>query len=90
VAFQLRICLRDALYRLFRALASIGVTEETTPKHFRRLLLANRCGGMCPSPPGQPSSFGPIQSEEGGKGINRPFREKTMLESFCSELPLLH
>lgn len=25
----------DALYRLLRALASIGVTEETTPKHFR-------------------------------------------------------
>jgi hypothetical protein len=25
----------DALYRLLRTLASIGVTEETTPKHFR-------------------------------------------------------
>jgi hypothetical protein len=25
----------DALYRLLRALASIGVTEETAPKHFR-------------------------------------------------------
>jgi hypothetical protein len=25
----------DALYRLLRALASIGVTEETTPRHFR-------------------------------------------------------
>src|ERR1700683_522676 len=25
----------DALYRLLRALASIGVTEETTPGHFR-------------------------------------------------------
>ncbi len=25
----------DALYRLLRALAGIGVTEETTPKHFR-------------------------------------------------------
>ena len=25
----------DALYRLLRALASIGVREETTPKHFR-------------------------------------------------------
>ena len=25
----------DALYRLLRALSSIGVTEETTPKHFR-------------------------------------------------------
>lgn len=25
----------DALYRLLRALASIGVTQETTPKHFR-------------------------------------------------------
>ena len=25
----------DALYRLLRALASIGVTEETTPQHFR-------------------------------------------------------
>src|SRR5271165_1867777 len=25
----------DALYRLLRALASIGVTEETTPEHFR-------------------------------------------------------
>ena len=25
----------DALYRLLRALASIGITEETTPKHFR-------------------------------------------------------
>src|SRR5258707_999456 len=24
-----------ALYRLLRALASIGVTEETTPEHFR-------------------------------------------------------
>src|ERR1700749_1523553 len=25
----------DALYRLLRALASIGITEETAPKHFR-------------------------------------------------------
>ena len=25
----------DALYRLLRALASIGITKETTPKHFR-------------------------------------------------------
>ena len=25
----------DALYRLLRALASIGITEEATPKHFR-------------------------------------------------------
>src|SRR5260370_42311242 len=25
----------DALYRLLRALAGIGVTEETTPEHFR-------------------------------------------------------
>ncbi len=25
----------NALYRLLRALASIGVTEETTPEHFR-------------------------------------------------------
>jgi hypothetical protein len=25
----------DALYRLLRALASIGVTEETKPEHFR-------------------------------------------------------
>jgi O-methyltransferase domain/Dimerisation domain len=25
----------DALFRLLRALASIGITEETTPKHFR-------------------------------------------------------
>src|SRR5882757_4355963 len=25
----------DALYRLLRALASIGVTEETAPDHFR-------------------------------------------------------
>jgi hypothetical protein len=25
----------DALYRLLRALASIGITEETTPRHFR-------------------------------------------------------
>src|ERR1700728_3277211 len=25
----------DALYRLLRALASIGVTEETTPEYFR-------------------------------------------------------
>jgi hypothetical protein len=25
----------DALFRLLRALASVGVTEETTPKHFR-------------------------------------------------------
>src|SRR6202158_5991041 len=25
----------DALYRLLRVLASIGVTEETTPEHFR-------------------------------------------------------
>src|ERR1700690_1449803 len=25
----------DALYRLLRALASIGVTEEATPRHFR-------------------------------------------------------
>src|SRR5271157_4106509 len=25
----------NALYRLLRALASIGITEETTPEHFR-------------------------------------------------------
>ena len=25
----------DALYRLLRALASIGITEEVTPRHFR-------------------------------------------------------
>jgi len=25
----------DALYRLLRALASVGITQETTPKHFR-------------------------------------------------------
>jgi DNA-binding IclR family transcriptional regulator len=25
----------EALYRLLRALASIGITKETTPKHFR-------------------------------------------------------
>jgi hypothetical protein len=29
----------DALYRLLRALASIGVTEETEPKHFRLTAL---------------------------------------------------
>lgn len=29
----------DALYRLLRALASIGVTEETVPKHFRLTTL---------------------------------------------------
>lgn len=29
----------DALYRLLRALASIGVTEETAPKHFRLTAL---------------------------------------------------
>jgi hypothetical protein len=41
---------------------SIGVTEETTPEHFGRLRLANRCGGMCLSPSGQPSSSGRIYS----------------------------
>jgi hypothetical protein len=37
VGFLAEKCLADAhaLYRLLRALASIGVTEETTPKHFR-------------------------------------------------------
>ena len=29
----------DALYRLLRALASIGITEETTPRHFRLTAL---------------------------------------------------
>jgi hypothetical protein len=29
----------DALYRLLRALASIGITEETAPKHFRLTAL---------------------------------------------------
>jgi 2-polyprenyl-3-methyl-5-hydroxy-6-metoxy-1,4-benzoquinol methylase len=31
----------DALYRLLRALASIGVTEETTPQHFRLTPFGN-------------------------------------------------
>ncbi len=37
VAFLAENCQADAdaLYRLLRALASIGVTEETTPQHFR-------------------------------------------------------
>ncbi len=37
VAFLAEKCQadRDALYRLLRALAGIGVTEETTPEHFR-------------------------------------------------------
>ena len=32
---------RDALYRLLRTLASIGVTEETTPEHFRLTEFGN-------------------------------------------------
>ena len=37
VAFLAEKCQADAnaLYRLLRALAAIGVTEETTPEHFR-------------------------------------------------------
>jgi hypothetical protein len=37
VGFLAEKCQADAnaLYRLLRALASIGVTEETTPEHFR-------------------------------------------------------
>src|ERR1700728_1130406 len=37
VGFLAEQCQADtgALYRLLRALASIGVTEETTPEHFR-------------------------------------------------------
>jgi hypothetical protein len=37
VGFLAEKCQTDAnaLYRLLRALASIGVTEETTPEHFR-------------------------------------------------------
>jgi len=35
----------DALYRLLRALASIGVTEETGPKRFRLTPFGRRCGG---------------------------------------------
>src|ERR1035438_2936986 len=37
VSFLAGKCQADvnALYRLLRALASIGVTEETTPEHFR-------------------------------------------------------
>jgi O-methyltransferase domain/Dimerisation domain len=31
----------DALYRLLRVLASIGITEETTPKHFRLTQFGN-------------------------------------------------
>jgi hypothetical protein len=31
----------DALYRLLRALAGIGVTEETTPEHFRLTPFGN-------------------------------------------------
>src|SRR6202161_56498 len=31
----------DALYRLLRALASIGVTEEATPEHFRLTSFGN-------------------------------------------------
>src|SRR5580658_6744122 len=31
----------DALYRLLRALASVGVTEETTPAHFRLTPFGN-------------------------------------------------
>ena len=60
VGFLAEKCQADAtaLYLLLRALAGIGVTEETTPEHFRLTSLANPCGGMCLSPSGQPSSFG--------------------------------
>jgi Dimerisation domain len=51
----------DALYRLLRALASIGITEETTPKHFRLTPFgrpSNRNKHFHPSKPQQrqPSS----------------------------------
>jgi hypothetical protein len=45
----------EALYRLLRALASIGITEETTPKHFRLTPFEGRCGATWPSRHGQPS-----------------------------------
>src|SRR6202012_2848416 len=37
VSFLAEKCQADAnaLYRLLRALASVGITEETTPEHFR-------------------------------------------------------
>jgi hypothetical protein len=43
VAFLAETCQADpdALYRLLRALASIGVTEETTPEHFRLTPFGN-------------------------------------------------
>jgi hypothetical protein len=43
VVFLAEKCQADAaaLYRLLRALASIGVTEETTPEHFRLTPLGN-------------------------------------------------
>jgi hypothetical protein len=56
----------DALYRLLRALASIGITEETTPKHFRLTRSEDRCGGTWPSRHGQPSSSGRICSPTTG------------------------
>ena len=43
VVFLAEKCQADAaaLYRLLRALASIGVTEETTPEHFRLTPFGN-------------------------------------------------
>jgi hypothetical protein len=50
----------DALYRLLRALASIGVTEETTPEHFRLTHFGKPLRRDILSPPGQPSFSGRI------------------------------
>ena len=57
----------NALFRLLRALASIGVTEETAPEYFRLTPLANRLRKTRPSPCGHPSSSGPICSPTSGR-----------------------
>jgi|ERR1700690_1929096 Dimerisation domain len=50
----------DALYRLLRALAAIGVTEETTPRHFRLTAFGRPLRRDGPSRHGRPSSSGRI------------------------------
>jgi hypothetical protein len=56
----------DALYRLPRALASIGITEETTPKHFRLTPFGRPLRRDVPSRHGQPSFSGRICSPTTG------------------------
>ncbi len=55
----------EVLYRLLRALADIGVTEETTPRHFRLTPIRSTVAPLPrPSPPSLPIASGQLSASK--------------------------